>query len=187
MRLTPIICEGKRIAEKYGIPADAREICREEGILFLTYPMGKDPENCKGFILKSNGKTAVTINSDLSERMQQIVLFHELGHYFLHVKTGLMECVHDASVYDRVSESELEANMLAAQMQLSDEAVTEAFQECGDFFSAASLLGVPAELLEFKVRLMKHGGCSLPDPPLAGNSEYLAGYGVQMAGEESRS
>ena len=174
MRTSYIIKKGKELAEKYGIPADVKEICRDEGILLLEYPMGNDPEDCKGFLIKSSGKVAVTVNADLSPEMREIVRFHELGHYFLHVQTGLMEAVHDASVYDRVSEAELEANMLAAELQLPDDAVTESLRECGDFFGAASALSVPAELLDFKMRLMRQKGYTFPEAPLSSDSGYLA-------------
>ena len=174
VRTAYIIETGKELAEAYGIPADAKDICREEGILLLEYPMGTKPQDCKGFLIKSSGKVAITVNADLSPEMRQIVRYHELGHYFLHVKTGLMEAVHDETVYDRISEAELEANMLAAELQLSDEKVTEAFREYGDFFSAATALTVPAELLDFKVRLMRHKGYALPEAPVSASGGYLA-------------
>lgn len=174
MRTVYIIEKGKELAEKYGIPADVKDICREEGILLLEYPMGNEPEDCKGFLIKSSGKVAITVSADLSSEMRGIVCFHELGHYFLHVQTGLMEAVHDETVYDRVSEAELEANMLAAELQLSDDAVVETLRECGDFFSAAAALSVPPELLDFKMRLMRHKGYSLPDAPLSSDGAYLA-------------
>ena len=174
MRTSYIIKTGKELNETYGIPAGVKDICREEGILLLEYPMGNGPEDCKGFLIKSNGKVAITVNADLSPEMRQIVRYHELGHYFLHVKTGMMEAVHDGTVYDRVQEAELEANMLAAELQISDTAVTEAFREYSDFFRAASALSVPAELLDFKMRLMRHKGYALPDAPLFTAGGYLA-------------
>ncbi len=175
MRTSYIIEKGKELGEPYGIPADVKDICREEGILLLEYPMGNGPKDLKGFLIQSSGRVAITVSADLSPEMRQIVRYHELGHYFLHVKTGLMEAVHDETVYDRVSESELEANMLAAELQLSDDSVMEKLCECGDFFSAATALSVPPELLDFKMRLMRHKGYVFPDAPLASSAGYLGG------------
>lgn len=170
-----ILKAADEIQEMYGIPADPEEVCREEKILLLHEPMGTADTSCKGFILQYHGVTAVTINSEISEEMQKAVLYHELAHYFLHIRTGLSEAIHDSAVYDRISLSELEANMLAAEMQLSDSSVLETLSECNDFFEAASLLGVPAELLDFKMRMMKRKGLPVPDAPLDSDSGYLAG------------
>ena len=41
------------------------------------------------------------------------------------------------------------------------------------FFGAASRLNVPAELLDFKFRVLKRKGYKVIDPPLTANSDFL--------------
>ena len=43
----------------------------------------------------------------------------------------------------------------------------------GTFFSAASMLGVPMELLDFKFRMMKWKGYKLVEPPVVSRSDFL--------------
>jgi len=56
---------------------------------------------------------------------------------------------------------------------LSDDAVLELLSEDLSFFGAASLLGVPAELLDFKFRVLKRKGYKVIDPPLLAQANFL--------------
>ena len=49
----------------------------------------------------------------------------------------------------------------------------EAFEGGNDFFSAASALGIPPELLDFKVRMMRYKGHKLNASPVYGENGFL--------------
>jgi len=51
--------------------------------------------------------------------------------------------------------------------------VLELLSEDLSFFGAASLLGVPAELLDFKFRVLKRKGYKVIDPPLLAQANFL--------------
>jgi hypothetical protein len=46
---------------------------------------------------------------------------------------------------------------------------------CGEtsFFDAASELGVPPELLDFKFRVLKRKGYKVVDPPITARADFL--------------
>lgn len=153
--------------------SDPCAMCTEFDIIKLLYPMGTARKSVKGFILKHEERVAITINSDLSEEMKRVVLFHELSHYILHVRTGLMEAIQDCDVYDAASEAEYEANLLSAELELSDQETLNALREEGDFYRAAGMLRVPPELLDFKLRLLREKGYRIPQAPLSAEGSYL--------------
>ena len=68
---------------------------------------------------------------------------------------------------------EKEANLFAAEFILSDQKVFEVLNRDTTFFSAASALYVPAELMDFKFRLMKWKGYKLIEPPINARSNFL--------------
>ncbi|MDO4487589.1 MAG: ImmA/IrrE family metallo-endopeptidase [Eubacteriales bacterium] len=176
MRVSSIINEANRIREDYGERPSFKDICRSEGILMLQSPMGTEECSLKGFIVRMVGKIAITVNSDISDELKDIINWHEVAHYFLHVRTGLMESVNDSSLYDRASESELEANLLAAELQLNDDDVYEALRENGDFYAAAESLCVPPDLLSFKLNMMEHKGYNIPHADFGARGDYLARF-----------
>lgn len=175
MKLDTVIAIGKEIRDAYDW-TDPEDLCRTFGIIRLLYPMGTAKKSVKGFILKHNGKIAITVNSDLSEAMKNVVLYHELAHYILHVRTGLSEAIHDADVYDAVSEAEYEANLLAAELSVEDADALEALRDTGDFYAAAGTLCIPWEVLAFKVRILRAKGFDLPEPPARSEGTYLHGF-----------
>ena len=174
MVIGTIIREAENIKKTYGEDAGVFDIMHGEKIISILFSMGDDAASCKGFILNSYGRAAITVNSDLSEELQKIVFYHEVAHYFLHVKPGIMENVTDSALYDRVSETELEANLLAAELQIADRDVMEALSEYGDVYATAESLNVPAELLQFKLRVMRAKGISIPEMDLGEKPTYLA-------------
>ena len=68
---------------------------------------------------------------------------------------------------------EKDANLFAAELLLEDDEVLQALNEDNTFFTAASMLNVPAELLDFKFRVMKWKGYKIVEPPIISRSNFL--------------
>lgn len=163
--------EVKRIVRKYGEKEPLR-LAKEMGIIVSFEPMGLYEGCCKGFFICHRRKKHITINSDLPRELQRVVLAHELGHCVLHAKSGTMAAFHETTLFDSTDSQEYEANVFASELLLSDEDVLETLNEDAFFFQAASTLYVPAELLDFKFRVMKRKGYKLESPIIA-NGDFL--------------
>ncbi len=176
MKTSVIIKIADNLAGSYEI-SDPAELCRQAGIILLYFPMGYGKAACKGFILKQENRTAITVSSDLRPDMQRIVMYHELAHYFLHIRTGLAETMQDFSVGSPASEMEYEADMLAAELSLDNDEVLNALSDASDFFEAAGILHTIPEMLDFKLRVMRERGYALPDAPISAAGGFLRKHG----------
>ncbi|WP_347489229.1 ImmA/IrrE family metallo-endopeptidase [Desulfoscipio sp. XC116] len=145
-------------------------------ISLLYQPMGSFEGACKGFYLQQSRKQAIVINSNLAEQLQRIILIHELGHAILHRKLPGVKSFHDFKLFDETSLYEYEANIFAADFILEDQDVLRMLNDDISFFAAASTLGVPAELLDFKFRILKRKGYKVIDPPLNARANFLKHY-----------
>ena len=139
---------------------DIWQLCDAMKVIINPVPMGKRSTAVKGFFIRSARMKVITINSDLPEIVQRCILAHELGHAVLHGSSGF-STFHDTALYDESSETEKEANLFAA------------INNDGTFFTAASMLNVPMELLDFKFRMMKWKGYKLVEPPVTSRSDFL--------------
>lgn len=157
--------------KKYDERAPFR-LCHAMGIKLIFQPMGKAPDAVKGFFLESKRIRTITVNSDLPEIIQRIIVAHEICHAMFHRKSGI-HAFHEVALFDQNSVLEKEANLFAAEFLLSDESVFDVLNRDTTFFSAASALYVPAELLDFKFRLMKWKGYKLIEPPISARSNFL--------------
>ncbi len=90
----------------------------------------------------------------------------------LHARNGI-HAFHDVGLFDVSSRFEKEANLFAAEYLLEDDEVLETLAQEGDFFSAAAVLRVPVELLDFKFRITKWKGYELTEPPTFAQSNFL--------------
>jgi len=142
-------------------------------ISLLYTPMGKLDGSCKGFYLVQSRKQAITINSDLPDELQRVILPHELGHAVLHRHIAGKKGFLDFELFDETSHYEYQANIFAADYLIADEAVLEVLSAGLSFFAAARALRVPAELLDFKFRILKQKGYNLIDPPMMASSGFL--------------
>ena len=160
-----------KLIKKYD-ERDPFRLCRAMGIKLIFQPMGKDPDAVKGFFLESKRIRTITINSDLPDVIQRIIAAHEFCHALFHRKSGI-HAFHEVALFDQTSILEKEANLFAAEFLLSDEDVFDVLNRDTTFFSAAAALYVPAELLDFKFRLMKWKGYKLIEPPISARSNFL--------------
>lgn len=151
---------------------DPFRLCRAMGIKLIFQAMGTDPDAVKGFFLESKRIRTITVNSDLPEVIQRIIVAHELCHATNHRKSGI-HAFHEIAMFDQTTVMEKDANLFAAELLLEDQKVLEALNQDTTFFSAAATLYVPAELLDFKFRVMKWKGYKMIEPPINARSNFL--------------
>lgn len=161
----------EKLIKKYD-ETDPFRLCRAMGIKLIYQAMGKHPEAVKGFFLESKRIRTITVNSDLPEVIQRIIVAHELCHATSHRKSGI-HAFHEVAMFDQTSVLEKDANLFAAELLLDDQEVLEALNRDTTFFSAAAALYVPAELLDFKFRVMKWKGYKIIEPPISARSNFL--------------
>lgn len=162
--------EANRLKMKYQT-TDPFEVCDAMKIRVSLVPMGKHEGSCKGFYMTNSRCKVATINSDLPLHIQRIILPHELGHGVLHV-TPTLCTFHETTVLNETNRLEYEANIFAAEFVMNDDDVFDALQMKMDFFHTASLLEVPPELLDFKLRLLQREGHDIVAPYI-GRADFL--------------
>lgn len=159
------------LVRKYGERSPAR-LAEDMGVIVRYEPMGTDASACKGFFICQSRQRLITVNSDLPETTQRVILAHELGHAALHKNEARMHTFHDFSMYETKAALEYEANLFAAELLLEDGEVAATLREENSFFSAAKRLNVPPELLDFKLRILRSRGEELASPILS-RSDFL--------------
>jgi len=105
--------------------------------------------------------------------LHRIILAHEIGHAILHRSIVGVQGYHDFQLFDETSKMEYEANLFAAELLLNDSDVLEVLNDDTSFFGAARMLYVPAELLDFKWRVLKRNGYKIGDSPIIANGDFL--------------
>lgn len=152
--------------------SDPFRLCEAMGVILLFQPMGKHEGAIKGFYMKCKRIRTITVNSDLPEVIQKIIVAHELGHAVIHADSGV-HAFHNIAFFDQASEAEREANLFAAEYLLEDGDVLDALKRGATFFDAAAVLHVPMEMLDFKIRLMQWKGYPLPEPPIHARGDFM--------------
>ena len=170
MRAEQIKAKAARIKKEYQTE-DLFEICGEMGIWVHKNPMGTQEGSCKGFFTTYLRQKIITLNSDISEENQRIILAHELGHAMLHAQAGV-STFHDFALLNSCDIHEYEANIFASEFLIDDNMVLEAIEEGRDFYTVASELCVPPEMLDFKLRLLQKQGHPIVAPYIA-KSDFL--------------
>ena len=161
----------EKVKRRFG-ETDPFRLCREMGTVLLPQNLGTDGDSIKGFFLRHNRINTITYNADLPKVLQRIIVGHEIGHAVLHAKSGV-HAFHDVGMFDESSRMEKDANLFAAEYLLRDDQVLEAMNADSTFFTVASSLDVPVELLDFKFRVMKWKGYKLVEPPVSARSNFL--------------
>lgn len=167
-RITKVV---QKLRQRYK-EDDPECLCMAMDILLQHMPMGKSERACKGFFLRQSRISLIMLNSDQPQSLQRIVLAHELGHANLH---RAEKAFHEFQLFGSVQRCEYEANMFAAEYLLTDEAVLGILREEPSVYDAARKLCVPAELLDFKLRLLKGRGYNV-NPPLYADSCFMKRY-----------
>lgn len=165
MKYDYILKAVRKLKKKYQTN-DLYKICEKMGILINLRPMGSSPKSAKGFFACNSRIPVITINSDLPGIVRRFILAHELGHAVLHAGAGI-RLFHDMVLFDEKEATEKEANLFAAEILLEDQEVISYLQGGMSFFETAAVLNVPAELLDFKLRMMRMKGCAPAEVPAA--------------------
>lgn len=166
------ICASVQHLKRQYDETDPFRLCKAMGVLLLFKPMGKHETAIKGFSMKFKRIRSITVNSDLPEIIQKIIVAHELGHVTLHDATGI-QAFHEVALFDQASDLEREANLFAAEYLMDDEEVLAVLNQDTTFFGAAAVLRVPMEMLDFKFRLMKWKGYKLMEPPIRARGDFM--------------
>jgi Zn-dependent peptidase ImmA (M78 family) len=154
----------------YG-PANIRGVIRGLDLTLLELPMGTEPDSIRAFIMKSSRCAAITLNCDLLDDAVPFILAHETGHYVMNHLQGTFCAFRDShfgysSGSTELARMENEATFFAAEYLLDTKETLELLHEY-DMLTAAKILKVPPEFLDFKARLMLHDGL------IASYSEYI--------------
>ena len=132
----------------------------------------RDFKDLKGMYTVMQRCPFIFLNNSLDENMEKVVLFHELGHHFLH-RHHAVSAFKEHGLYDMSSKLEIEANIFAANFIISDEEVMENAGYGYTTEQAAKALCVPHEVLLIKLNDMNSRGCKLNIPYIP-ESGFLA-------------
>ena len=113
----------KQLKKRYD-ETDPERLAEQMKILVSREPMGLFEGCCKGFFLVHRRKKHITINGDLPDVLQKVVLAHELGHCILHSGSS-SAAFHEVILFDTADQKEYEANVFASELLLPDEAVLD--------------------------------------------------------------
>lgn len=129
-------------------------------------------EDLKGVYFISSRNPYIYLSDSLDSTMEKLVLFHELGHHFLHrhLAEGAFQ---EFGFYDMASKPEIEANVFAANFIIEDEDVELSAFDGYTTQQLASDLCVPHELLLIKIMDMNSRGYSF-NLPYIPKSNFLA-------------
>lgn len=91
-----------------------------------------------------------------------------LGHSILHTELAALHGFQEIELFESSVPAEYEANLFAAELIIPDNDLFELLNDKDKtFFSIAKELYVPAELLDFKFRILKNKGYHLEAPFIA--------------------
>jgi Zn-dependent peptidase ImmA (M78 family) len=164
-----ISTEVERLVEKYGT-RDPFELCKELNIKIRYMNLGN---YMKAYFFYQSRIKNIIINSNIVEPLHRILVAHELGHALLHCELAMMNSIHEFELFDNTSKTEYEANLFAAELLIEDNQLLSMLNDSNkSFFDVARELYVPAELLDFKFRVLKNKSYRIEVPVLA-KSDFL--------------
>ena len=82
-----------------------------------------DLGSLKGFYIVYNKNRFVVLNTSLTESLSRVILAHEIGHDRLHRAIAENGGLKEASFFDMKSRPEMEANVFAANLLITDKEV----------------------------------------------------------------
>ena len=152
--------------------SDLFRLCRAMGILVVDHDTTMSVDDFKGLCLIQSRVPVILLNSGLKTGLKRVVLAHEIGHVVLHQELAELRGFHDFDLFGMKDSTEYEANVFAAELMLDTEEVLDLLNQDMAFFDAASTLGVPPELLDFKFRVLKNLGYAI-NPQMICNGDFL--------------
>ena len=149
---------------------DPFEICKSMDINIHYKDLGNA---LKAYYFYQSRIKNIVINSRSGIIVRRILCAHELGHAVLHNKLAAMRGFQELELFDSLVPTEYEANLFAAELIISDEEILELLNDRDkSFFNMAKELYVPAELLDFKFRVLKNKGLKIESYCVA-QSDFL--------------
>ena len=146
------------------------ELCRELDIRVRYKDLGAA---IKAYFFCQSRIKNIVINSRAPDAVSRILCAHELGHAVLHGKLAAMRGFQEMELFDTVIPTEYEANLFAAELLIEDEKLLALLNDHEkSFFDVACELYIPAELLDFKFRVLKYKGYRI-EPPYISRADFL--------------
>ena len=144
---------------------DPYKLCDALGVRIRFKDLGTD---IKAYYFYHSRIRNIVLNSRVSEAVRRILAAHELGHNQLHKDIAMLRGFQELELFDRATPTEYEANIFAAELLIDDDELLELLNdEDKSFFDVARELYVPADLLDFKFRVLKHKGYRIQVPYIA--------------------
>jgi len=141
------------------------KLCSELGIKVKQKDLG---EEIKAYYYCTSRICNIVLNNRISEDVQRILVAHELGHERLHKELAQLQGFQEVELFVQSIPFEYEANLFAAELLIDDEELLVLLSdEDKSYNGVASVLRVPADFLDFKVRVIKHRG-------LVDEAQYMA-------------
>lgn len=134
--------------------SDPFDLCGCMGINVRYADLG----SLKGMYKCIAGNYFIIINSSLDERMSRAVCCHELCHHILHRHIISNIGVYETTLFDMSARTELEANMLATELMISDSQMLAPAEEGRSVDEIAALVGVDVNFVLLKAGLMRKRG-----------------------------
>ena len=117
-------------------------------------------DNLKGMYKDISRIGFVWLNDELDETAERVVLMHEIGHHLLHRHLAV-NSFQEFTLYDMSGKPEMEANIFAADMLVSDNDVIELAERHYTSEQAACELCIPHQLMLIKIKDMISRGYDL--------------------------
>ena len=133
---------------------DPFSIAEAEGVRVCFYDLG----SLNGMYTVLGGVSFIAISSALAKSEARLVCAHELGHHFLHKSLAENTALADSALFAGGGRLEYEANVFAAELLVSDDALCEAVKICPDIACAASELDVHPEIIAVKSEILRSKG-----------------------------
>lgn len=123
---------------------DPFEIIKGMNIILVFYPL----EGVRGFYQYFQRNNIIYIDERLSEAEKKFVLAHELAHMILHKKSNVIFL--DSRTHFNTSKYEMEADLFAMYLLVSDDAL----DECRDYTleQISRTLGYHQRLIELRMK-----------------------------------
>ncbi len=133
----------------------ARAVLEERGVVLI--PFSKATKVLGMYkVIKRNH--FVFYNPYVDERIQNMVLAHELGHHIYHREQAAKGQLMEYELFDICGEMELEANIFAAHFMIDDGELMEALREGYSYDQLAMKFNVNVNLIIFKLNELQRMG-----------------------------
>ncbi len=123
-----------------------------------------DLGSLKGFYIVYSKNRFVVLNTSLTESLSRIILAHEIGHDRLHRAIAKNGGLKESSFFDMKSKPEMEANVFAANLLITDNNVIDYGNEGYTSEEMAKDLCIPYPLVLIKIKDMIKRGFELNIP-----------------------